>query len=179
MNVYINCDVRGTSCRKPYECNYNSCNICESCSYNYDCDARETTCSGVGYSCNYNSCGICTSCSYNPDCTVSSVSCNDKQICEYNSCGICYSCKDNPDCNVTPKTCSEGCKTTNSCGICTECNPVTPCHKVGCPWMQNSNCGYKCKNAGYRECGVSYGWKCTHYEVDGCVCEDAGDCYQC
>ena len=58
------CDVRGTSCRKPYECNYNSCNICESCSYNYDCDATDKSCD---YGCaETNSCGKCIKCSDQP-----------------------------------------------------------------------------------------------------------------
>ena len=85
------CDVRGTSCRKPYECNYNSCNICESCSYNYDCDAKGTTCRGPEYICDYNSCGICASCSYNRDCDATDKSC-DYGCAETNSCGKCIKC---------------------------------------------------------------------------------------
>ena len=88
------CDVRGTSCRKPYECNYNSCNICESCSYNYDCDVKGTTCSG-NYECNYNSCNICESCSYNYDCDATDKSC-DYGCAETNSCGKCVECKPKP-----------------------------------------------------------------------------------
>ncbi len=108
---------------------------CYECQYNYDCDARGTSCSG-SYKCNYNSCGICTSCSYNSDCDVPSKSC-DYGCASTNSCGKCTSCASKPKPNYEFWCCDQS--------SYSGCNSGKPC------WSGYSSCSSEisaCQNAG-------------------------------
>ena len=142
------CDVRATSCRKPYECNYNSCNVCESCSYNYDCDVKGTSCKAPEYYCQYNTCGICESCSYNRDCDVESITCTGDSSCSYtNSCGKCTKCStmhyEVRKASCCPSHCGSCSLSSRDCGeVYQECvkDKSTYCHGHDCSLNHSTDC---------------------------------------